>query len=130
MHFDRNYDILGIPGSARPKSEIGWTLFFRPDERKIEELVGAPAHHRRRYTQTCPDLTKEVLTEAEYFATNASRMNYPDFRYGASSSVQASSKPVAKRSSPKKSNAPACSGPRAARQTHHRPALRPSQRRV
>jgi hypothetical protein len=101
MHFDRNYDILGIPGSARPKSEIGWTLFFRP-----------------------------VLTEAEYFATNASRMNYPDFRYGASSSVQASSKPVAKRSSPKKSNAPACSGPRAARQTHHRPALRPSQRRV
>jgi hypothetical protein len=27
-----------------------------------------------------PDLAKEVLTEAEYFATNASRMNYPDFR--------------------------------------------------
>jgi len=117
-------------GVRDPKVKLAGRSFFAPTNAKSKNSSGRLRTIAAEYTQTCPDLTKEVLTEAEYFATNASRMNYPDFRYGASSSVQASSKPVAKRSSPKKSNAPACSGSRAARQTHHRPALRPSQRRV
>ena len=50
------------------------------DEGKIEELVERLRVIAVEHAETCPDLTKEVLAEAEYFATNASRMNYPDFR--------------------------------------------------
>jgi hypothetical protein len=50
------------------------------DEGKIEELVECLRAIAIEHAEAHPDLTKEVLTEAEYFATNASRMNYPDFR--------------------------------------------------
>jgi len=46
------------------------------DQGKIEELVCA-----LHSTQVAdPDLAKEILTEAEYFAKNAERMRYPKFR--------------------------------------------------
>jgi hypothetical protein len=50
------------------------------DEGKIEELVERLRATAVEHGDARPDLTKEVLTEAEYFSTNASRMNYPDFR--------------------------------------------------
>ena len=50
------------------------------DKGKIEELVERLRVIAAEHAKACPDLTKEVLTEAEYFATNASRMNCPDFR--------------------------------------------------
>jgi len=50
------------------------------DEGKIEELVERLRAIAVEQAVTCPNPTNEVLTEAEYFATNASRMNYPDFR--------------------------------------------------
>ena len=50
------------------------------DHGKIEELVECLREIATEQADTNPNLTKEVLTEAEYFATNASRMNYPDFR--------------------------------------------------
>jgi hypothetical protein len=50
------------------------------DEGKIAELVERLRVIAAAHAEARPDLTKEILTEAEYFATNASRMNYPDFR--------------------------------------------------
>jgi hypothetical protein len=46
------------------------------DKGKIEELVGS----LRSIQVADPDLAKEILTEAEYFAKNAERMRYPKFR--------------------------------------------------
>ena len=50
------------------------------DEGRIEELVQRLRQIAAEHTETHPSLMKEFLTEADYFATNASRMNYPDFR--------------------------------------------------
>jgi len=50
------------------------------DHGRIEELVESLREIAANHANTNPNLAKEVLTEAEYFATNASRMNYPDFR--------------------------------------------------
>jgi hypothetical protein len=68
-----------------PHDAVAKKLWLAPmkdllDEGKIEELVGLLGVIAAEHAETCPDLTKEVLTEAEYFATNAGRMNYPDFR--------------------------------------------------
>lgn len=46
------------------------------DKGKIEELVCS----LRSIQVADPDLAKEILTEAEYFAKNAERMRYPEFR--------------------------------------------------
>ena len=46
------------------------------DKGKIEELVCS----LRSIQVADPDLAKEILTEAEYFAKNAERMRYPKFR--------------------------------------------------
>ena len=50
------------------------------DEGRIEELVQRLRQIAAEHTEAHPSLMKEFLTEADYFATNASRMNYPDFR--------------------------------------------------
>lgn len=42
-------------------------------EARLREIAAAQADAH-------PDLAKEILKEAEYFATNASRMRYPEFR--------------------------------------------------
>jgi hypothetical protein len=50
------------------------------DEGKIKDIVEHLRKIAAEHADTNPNLTKEVLTEADYFETNASRMNYPDFR--------------------------------------------------
>ena len=50
------------------------------DEGNIESLVARLREIAAEHADASPDLTAEVLKEAEYFATNASRMRYPEFR--------------------------------------------------
>ena len=46
------------------------------DEGKIEELVQS----LRGIDSSNPELAKKILTEANYFESNAERMRYPKFR--------------------------------------------------
>jgi hypothetical protein len=50
------------------------------DEGNIESLVARLQEIAAEHKDSSPDLTAEVLKEAEYFTTNASRMRYPEFR--------------------------------------------------
>jgi hypothetical protein len=50
------------------------------DDGDIEPLVTRLREIAAAQADPHPDLAKEVLKEAEYFATNASRMRYPEFR--------------------------------------------------
>jgi len=50
------------------------------DDGEIEPLVARLQEIAGEYADSQPGLTEEILKEAEYFATNASRMNYPRFR--------------------------------------------------
>jgi hypothetical protein len=50
------------------------------DAGNIETLVASLRETAAAHAEAHPDLTAEVLKEAEYFETNASRMRYPEFR--------------------------------------------------
>jgi hypothetical protein len=50
------------------------------DEGNIADLVVCLRKIAAEHAEARPNLQKEFLTEAAYFETNASRMNYPDFR--------------------------------------------------
>ena len=50
------------------------------DDGDIEPLVTHLREIAAAHASAHPDLAEEVLKEAEYFATNASRMRYPEFR--------------------------------------------------
>ena len=50
------------------------------DQGEIEPLVARLREIAGEHADAHPGLTEEILKEAEYFATNASRMNYPRFR--------------------------------------------------
>ena len=50
------------------------------DNGSIEPLVTRLREIAATHVAAHPDLAEEVLTEAEYFATNADRMRYPEFR--------------------------------------------------
>jgi hypothetical protein len=50
------------------------------DEGNIEPLVTHLREIAAGHADAHPDLAQEVLKEAEYFATNAERMRYPEFR--------------------------------------------------
>lgn len=50
------------------------------DVGSIEALVTLLREIAAAHADSHPDLTAEILKEAEYFATNASRMRYPEFR--------------------------------------------------
>jgi len=50
------------------------------DQGEIELLVARLRQIAAEQPLTQPKLTEEILTEAEYFQTNASRMRYPEFR--------------------------------------------------
>jgi hypothetical protein len=50
------------------------------DDGNIEPLVARLREIAAEYANAHPNLTEEILKEAEYFATNASRMRYPAFR--------------------------------------------------
>jgi hypothetical protein len=50
------------------------------DAGSIETLVASLREIAAAHAEAHPDLTTEVLKEAEYFASNASRMRYPEYR--------------------------------------------------
>ena len=50
------------------------------DEGSIETLVERLREIAAEHAGAHPGLAEEVLKEAEYFATNARRMRYPEFR--------------------------------------------------
>jgi hypothetical protein len=50
------------------------------DDGNIEPLVARLREIAAEYANAHPNLAEEILKEAEYFATNASRMRYPAFR--------------------------------------------------
>ena len=50
------------------------------DEGKIESLVARLREIATEYVIAQPKLAEDILTEAEYFETNTSRMRYPEFR--------------------------------------------------
>jgi len=50
------------------------------DSGEIEPLVARLREIAGEHADSQPALTEEILKAAEYFATNASRMNYPQFR--------------------------------------------------
>ena len=50
------------------------------DDGEIEPLVARLRETAVEHAVPHPGLTEEILKQAEYFATNASRMNYPRFR--------------------------------------------------
>jgi hypothetical protein len=50
------------------------------DDGEIEPLVARLREIAGEHADSHPSLKEEILKEAEYFATNASRMNYPRFR--------------------------------------------------
>ena len=50
------------------------------DDGEIEALVARLREIAGEHVDTESEMTQEILKEAEYFATNASRMNYPRFR--------------------------------------------------
>ena len=50
------------------------------DDGDIEPLVARLQEIAAEHAGAYPDLAKEILTEADYFDTNASRMRYPEFR--------------------------------------------------
>jgi len=50
------------------------------DDGNIESLVARLREIAAEHAAAQPNLAKEALTQADYFATNASRMRYPEFR--------------------------------------------------
>jgi hypothetical protein len=50
------------------------------DAGSIETLVASLREIAAAHAEAHPDLTTEILKEAEHFETNASRMRYPEFR--------------------------------------------------
>jgi hypothetical protein len=50
------------------------------DDGNIEPLVARLREIAAEHADAHPDLAKKIVTEADYFATNASRMRYPEFR--------------------------------------------------
>jgi hypothetical protein len=50
------------------------------DGGEIEDLVQSLREIAAAHVDAHPNLAQEILTEADYFATNASRMRYPEFR--------------------------------------------------
>jgi hypothetical protein len=73
----------GVAALLHPHDPAAKKLWLAPrkdllDEGKIQELVERIREIAAEHADTNPSLTKEILSEAEYFRTNASRMNYPE----------------------------------------------------
>lgn len=68
--------------SNDPVAKKLWITLMKDllDKGEIEQLVARLREIAAEQLLTQPKLTQEILTEAEYFATNASRMRYPEFR--------------------------------------------------
>ena len=68
------------PNDAAAKKLLAVPLKELLDDGKIEPLVARLHEIAAEHAVTAPGLKDEILTEAEYFETNASRMRYPEFR--------------------------------------------------
>ena len=68
------------PNDAAAKKIWALPLKELLDHGKIEPLVARLRGIAAEHAVTAPGLKEEILTEAEYFETNASRMRYPEFR--------------------------------------------------
>jgi len=64
-----------------PAEQKRWMMIHQDllDEGKIEKLVSS-LHLINSLNSPNPELTKTIANEAEYFAKNAERMRYPEFR--------------------------------------------------
>ena len=74
-----------IAALLHPQDPVAKKLWTPPmkdlfDEGNIEPLVVRLREIAAEHADTHPGLAEGVLKEAEYFATNASRMRYPQFR--------------------------------------------------
>ncbi len=65
-----------------PEAKKLWMIPLKDllDDGAIEPLVTRLREIAAAHADAHPDLAEEVFKEAEYFATNASRMRYPEFR--------------------------------------------------
>ena len=74
-----------IAALLHPQDAAAKKLWMTPmkdllDGGDIEPLVTRLREIAAAYADTHPDLAEEVVREADYFATNAERMRYPEFR--------------------------------------------------
>jgi len=74
-----------IAALLHPQDPVAKKLWMPPmqdllDEGDIEPLVVRLREIAAEHADTHPGLVGEILKEAEYFATNASRMRYPQYR--------------------------------------------------
>jgi len=74
-----------IAALLHPQDAVAKKLWMIPmkellDAGNIEPLVTHLREIAAAHADAHPDLTVEVIKEAEYFATNANRMRYPEFR--------------------------------------------------
>ena len=76
------WDLAALLHPHDPAAKKLWMVPMKDllDHGRIELLVEWLREIAAEHTDANPGLTKEVLIEAEYFATNANRMRYPAFR--------------------------------------------------
>ena len=73
-------DGLSRDVTAEAKVALANPMKARLDDGAIQPLVARLREIAGEHADSQPGLAEEILKEAEYFATNASRMNYPRFR--------------------------------------------------
>jgi hypothetical protein len=76
------WEIAALLYPHDPAVKKSWMVPMKAflDGGEIERLVARLREIAGEHADAHPELTEEILKEAEYFATNASRMNYPRFR--------------------------------------------------
>jgi len=76
------WQIAALLHPSDPAAKKSWMVPRKEllDGGEIEPLVARLREIAGEHAAAHPGLTEEILKEAEYFVTNASRMNYPRFR--------------------------------------------------
>jgi len=76
------WEIAALLHPNDPAAKKSWVEPMKAllDQGEIQLLVARLREFAAGHAASQPALTQEILKEAEYFATNASRMNYPRFR--------------------------------------------------
>ena len=75
------WNVAALLHSHDPVAKKLWMVPMKEllDNGNIEVLVARLREIAAEHTNAHLNLAEEILKEAEYFATNASRMRYPDF---------------------------------------------------
>ena len=76
------WEIAALLHPNDPAAKKSWMVPMKEllDQGEIEQLVARLREIAAEHAVSHPGLTEEILKEAEYFETNAARMNYPRFR--------------------------------------------------